>query len=224
MFKKRALKGAARKRDVDTGDDDVKSTPLTKTTPEMVLKSLPKAATTSQVSLRRLDDDDDDEAEKTRKRHKKPQRVPQYVEATAVVDYQPDVCKDFWLTGYCGYGDTCKFLHIRDELRQTVPLKKDWQVKRDSLDNDNGKISPQCPICQQKYTLPVETECHHLYCKRCYLHRFKKDKTCLVCGKETSGVIKPISQAQLDRRLPLSPENDVTDPEIAVATTATSTH
>lgn len=28
-------------------------------------------------------------------------------------DYQPDVCKDYKDSGYCGYGDSCKFLHDR---------------------------------------------------------------------------------------------------------------
>eukprot|EP01126_Amoeba_proteus_P016158 TRINITY_DN1741_c0_g1_i7.p1 TRINITY_DN1741_c0_g1~~TRINITY_DN1741_c0_g1_i7.p1 ORF type:complete len:155 (-),score=31.54 TRINITY_DN1741_c0_g1_i7:595-1059(-) len=30
-------------------------------------------------------------------------------------DYQPDICKDWKETGYCGYGDSCKFLHDRYE-------------------------------------------------------------------------------------------------------------
>ena len=32
---------------------------------------------------------------------------------SVLVDYQPDVCKDYKETGFCGFGDSCKFLHDR---------------------------------------------------------------------------------------------------------------
>lgn len=33
---------------------------------------------------------------------------PDNVRTITVVDYQPDVCKDYKDTGFCGFGDTCK--------------------------------------------------------------------------------------------------------------------
>lgn len=63
-----------------------------------------------------------------------PQRSTNTIRTVTIVDYQPDVCKDYkgmsisssfgfltWTdhlsskpeTGYCGFGDTCKFLHDR---------------------------------------------------------------------------------------------------------------
>ncbi|CCO26048.1 Pre-mRNA-splicing factor CWC24 [Rhizoctonia solani AG-1 IB] len=42
-----------------------------------------------------------------------PQRGSNTIKTVTLVDYQPDVCKDYKETGYCGFGDTCKFLHDR---------------------------------------------------------------------------------------------------------------
>lgn len=37
---------------------------------------------------------------------------PNNIKTITVVDYQPDVCKDYKETGYCGFGDTCKVSSI----------------------------------------------------------------------------------------------------------------
>lgn len=59
-----------------------------------------------------------------------PQRTASTIRTVTITDYQPDVCKDykgavffffyekksidrFTETGFCGFGDTCKFLHDR---------------------------------------------------------------------------------------------------------------
>ena len=39
-------------------------------------------------------------------------------------DYQPDICKDYKETGYCGYGDACKFVHDRGDY------KSGWELDR----------------------------------------------------------------------------------------------
>ena len=54
-----------------------------------------------------------------------PARAPIHYRATSRFDYQPDVCKDFKDTGYCGYGDACKFLHDRSDY------KTGWQIEKD---------------------------------------------------------------------------------------------
>lgn len=197
MFKKRAVKGSVRKREVDNGDDDVvTSAPAAPDRSNSIVhKSLAKL---ESPALRRRRDSDDDRDDDNAIRHKRIKGVPDSIEATAVVDYQPDVCKDFWLTGYCGYGDTCKFLHIRDELRQTAPVTKDWKVDdKKKVESEKKRDLTVCAICQQKYTAPVMAECRHIFCKRCFRLRFAKDKTCVVCGQETAGVVKPVSPATL---------------------------
>lgn len=52
-----------------------------------------------------------------------------HVKQNYVMDYQQDVCKDFLKNGYCGFGDTCKFLHYREEFKKhDENEKKDWEI------------------------------------------------------------------------------------------------
>jgi RING finger protein 113A len=46
---------------------------------------------------------------------KGPIKAPTNIRTVTVMDYQPDVCKDYKEMGYCGFGDTCKFLHDRSD-------------------------------------------------------------------------------------------------------------
>jgi hypothetical protein len=38
-----------------------------------------------------------------------PIRAPSFVRSTARFDYQPDICKDYKETGFCGYGGESSF-------------------------------------------------------------------------------------------------------------------
>lgn len=38
-------------------------------------------------------------------------------------DYQPDICKDYKETGFCSYGDSCKFMHDRGDY------KSGWELE-----------------------------------------------------------------------------------------------
>lgn len=50
-------------------------------------------------------------------RAKGPMRAPSNLRATVRWDYQPDICKDYKETGYCGFGDSCKFMHDRSDYK-----------------------------------------------------------------------------------------------------------
>ena len=46
-----------------------------------------------------------------------PLRANMYVRVSARFDYQPDICKDYKETGFCSYGDSCKFMHDRGDYK-----------------------------------------------------------------------------------------------------------
>lgn len=56
-----------------------------------------------------------------------PMRGQQHMRINSVMDYQPDLCKDFKETGYCGWGDTCIFLHDRSSFKSGWQIDRDWE-------------------------------------------------------------------------------------------------
>ena len=59
-----------------------------------------------------------------------PARAPVHYRATSRFDYQPDICKDYKDTGFCGYGDACKFLHDRSDYKTGWQLEADWEAEQ----------------------------------------------------------------------------------------------
>lgn len=53
-----------------------------------------------------------------------PLRGNVHVRSSVRFDYQPDICKDYKETGFCGYGDACKFVHDRGDY------KSGWELER----------------------------------------------------------------------------------------------
>lgn len=113
--------------------------------------------------------------------------------ARTVVDYQPDICKDYKETGFCGFGDSCKFLHDRSDHKQS------WQETEEDEPDDKYLIKDEeedksacCPICDQDFTDPIITKCKHIFCLKCA--EKECEKLCFVCKKATSGIFKNASK------------------------------
>ncbi|XP_061872532.1 E3 ubiquitin-protein ligase RNF113A-like isoform X3 [Colius striatus] len=98
---------------------------------------------------------------------KGPIRAPEHLRATVRWDYQPDICKDYKETGFCGFGDSCKFLHDRSDY------KHGWQIEREldegcygvnedenyEVSSDEEDMPFKCFICRSSFKNPVVTNC-----------------------------------------------------------------
>ncbi|KAL2835519.1 hypothetical protein BJY01DRAFT_223619 [Aspergillus pseudoustus] len=137
-----------------------------------------------------------------------PIKAPTNVRTVTFTDYAPDVCKDYKLTGFCGYGDSCKFTHMREDYKQGWELDRDWDVstkgknlagkvvsqrgsKPEEEDEDEEELENipfACLICKKPYQNPIVTKCGHYFCEACALQRYRKSPSCAVCGAGTGGV------------------------------------
>ncbi|CAJ2659729.1 unnamed protein product [Trifolium pratense] len=61
-----------------------------------------------------------------------PLRASAHIRVSSKFDYQPDICKDYEETGYCGYGDSCKFMHDRGDYKSGWQMDKEWEQARKS--------------------------------------------------------------------------------------------
>mmetsp|Transcript_3818 Transcript_3818/g.10840 ORF Transcript_3818/g.10840 Transcript_3818/m.10840 type:complete len:333 (-) Transcript_3818:1899-2897(-) len=59
-----------------------------------------------------------------------PIRAPTNIRTTCRFDYQPDICKDYKDTGFCGFGDTCIYLHDRGDTMSGWQLEQAWEKKQ----------------------------------------------------------------------------------------------
>lgn len=155
-----------------------------------------------------------------------PIKAPTNIRTVTVMDYAPDVCKDYKQTGFCGFGDNCKFLHSREDYKQSWSLDKEWEdvtkgkkhlggtivasADRSKVDDEDDdaeealleSIPFVCLICRGPYRLPIITRCGHYFCEPCALQRYRKDPSCAQCGSGTNGVFNSGKRLQklLDKK------------------------
>merc|ERR1719499_267294 len=68
-----------------------------------------------------------------------PVRGNAYARTNLRTDYAPDICKDYKETGYCGWGDTCKFLHDRSDYKSGHLIEKEWEEKQKAIEERKRK-------------------------------------------------------------------------------------
>ncbi|WWD19501.1 hypothetical protein CI109_103962 [Kwoniella shandongensis] len=119
-----------------------------------------------------------------------PIKATSNVRTITLIDYQPDVCKDYKETGFCGYGDSCKFLHDRGDYLAGWQMDKldGGAVAQVEEEDEEEEVPFACLICRQPFTAPVVTKCGHYFCMNCATKRFQKSPKCYACGAATSGI------------------------------------
>ena len=96
-----------------------------------------------------------------------PIRATANIRNITLVDYQPDVCKDYKETGFCGYGDSCKFLHDRGDYLAGWQLDKmDGAAVSVAQEEEEEEVPFACLICRKEFTEPVVTKCGHYFCMK----------------------------------------------------------
>lgn len=151
-----------------------------------------------------------------------PIKASAFVRTTCRFDYQPDICKDYKDTGFCGFGDTCIYLHDRGNSLSGWQLEQQWeeQKKKEAAQRQIDLFSGQeaqnpdtipedglpfaCFLCREAFTDPAVTACGHYFCEQCIMDSIRQqDKgTCPICKKDTHGVFnQPTKLITKKRRL-----------------------
>ncbi|XP_054159679.1 E3 ubiquitin-protein ligase RNF113A-like [Oppia nitens] len=152
-----------------------------------------------------------------------PVRAPENIRSTVRWDYQPNICKDYKETGFCGFGDSCIFLHDRSDYKAGWQLELETQRKDDNdADEDPDKYVIQeddnlpfkCLICRESFVSPVVTKCKHYFCEKCALNHFKKTGRCYVCQQQTGGVFNIAKELikRLEQHNHELPEDSISEP------------
>ena len=70
--------------------------------------------------------------------HAGPLKATTFVRTTARFDYQPDICKDYKETGFCGFGDTCIYLHDRGDSKSGWQMEQEYEDKKRRMEERRG--------------------------------------------------------------------------------------
>lgn len=110
--------------------------------------------------------------------------------ASHTFDYQMNICKDFQKTGFCRYGDECKFVHERDSYDTTNKFMPNYKatstkILNRSKNSSNKEIAQEdalkCVLCTNNPSSPMRIKCGHLCCEACFLKGCSQNAECSLC-------------------------------------------
>ncbi len=129
-----------------------------------------------------------------------PLKAPTFVRTTSRFDYQPDICKDYKDTGFCGFGDGCIYLHDRGNTLTGWQLEEEYEKKKKAEQEkkeremdmfckeiegkDTSTVETNigsdglpfaCYLCREPFTDPIVTTCFHYFCQKCIMANVKKN-------------------------------------------------
>ena len=112
---------------------------------------------------------------------------------TTIMEFQPDICKDWKETGTCSFGDECIYLHDRGTYLEGWNAGKDGDHHNaEDVRSEDGPTSqaPRLPfacfLCRSKFLALVAkdtqrrfvvTPCNHYFCEECVLAHTTQDAT-----------------------------------------------
>ena len=142
-----------------------------------------------------------------------PVRAPTFVRVTTRWDYEKVYCRDWKECGFCVFGDCCKYIHDRTDLKHGWELEdkyqeligatvsdEDYEVSS-ANETDDEDLPFKCYICRKSFDEPIETLCKHYFCLSCAMKHYQKTQKCFICNTNTKGVFNPAKRimAKLDR-------------------------
>lgn len=85
-----------------------------------------------------------------------PLRANVHARVSCRFDYQPDICKDYKETGFCGFGDSCKFVHDRSDYKGGWEIEKVCHsVLLCRLTSDSLRNLRQLDLCATRLECPL---------------------------------------------------------------------
>lgn len=156
--------------------------------------------------------------------HAGPLKASNFIRTTARFDYQPDICKDYKETGFCGFGDTCIYLHDRGDTLAGWQIDQQWEEEQKKKKEKQEKAITEfmgkteediddeaaddglpfaCFLCREHFKDPVVTKCSHHFCEKCimsYVRNATSQGKCPVCQKDTHSVFNQPTKLESKRK------------------------
>ncbi|KAF8821928.1 zinc finger (CCCH type) motif-containing protein [Cardiosporidium cionae] len=119
-----------------------------------------------------------------------PVRGSESIRMTMRIDLNPEICKDYKETGYCGFGDTCKFLHDRSDYKAGWQLEKEWE---DTQKRKQAKLQRLAEKMYRQASQDADQDCEGLSDSGASdSHGDNVPFACLICKKKWQDCENPV--------------------------------